>query len=294
VRCILLSPYGVDTDSLPGGTHFIEGDARLEPLSDNHKIRIIEYLDDLGRDDLSQKVRKRPIYIVPSTLGYDLVGSSDTQAESLLDIHRLALELFSGAQVAMAAFTFNGEIVEAHSFDKGDLITTAADEVRLDKTAWDNHKLYLSFLYKNLKRAPLATLVIKRLGRAMRAGPTPDGIIDLAIALEVMVQASSEIKFQFALNHALTTEDEPDKRMEAFKLLQTLYDIRSKSVHGGQMKTEDKKKLTVVKEKWKTCIGICHNSLTYYVLFCGQRPHSEWSQHLRMLALGDARVGVEE
>lgn len=292
MRCIIISPYGLEEEGLPGGTHYIEKTVRLEPLSDTHKIRIIEYLDSIERDDLSKKVRQKPVYIIPLNDFFAQKDHTENALDIAFDMHRFSLEFFFQNKVAIAAFTFDGEKITEHMFDKIDLISTDDHKDKFTLEVWEKHKTYLSFLYQNIQKAPLSPLVIKRLGRAMRSGPTTDGIIDLAIALECLVNASSEIKFQFCLNHALTNEDIPEKRLDTFELLSNLYDIRSKSVHGGQVGSSDKKKMKTITEKWNECLRICQNSLTYYLLFCGKNGDSGWSKHLRMLSLGENRIGI--
>ncbi|MGE0420405.1 MAG: hypothetical protein AB7O80_26670, partial [Acetobacteraceae bacterium] len=71
--CFLVSPFGVDRDSFPGGTYFITDEIKIEPLSDEHKSRLIEYLDSQNEDRLSKKVRLKPMFVVPS----DQVGFVD-------------------------------------------------------------------------------------------------------------------------------------------------------------------------------------------------------------------------
>lgn len=293
LRCLIISPYGIGDDSLPGGTHYIEKTVRLEPLNDNHKIRIVEYLDSIDRDDLCKKVRKKPVYIIPLSDFFTHKDHSETALDIAFDMHRFSLEFFSKQKVAIAAFNFDGENIIEHAFDKLDLLSTSEEQNNFNNKAWEEHKTYLSFLYQNIHKAPLSPLVIKRLSRAMRAGPTNDGIIDLTIALECLVNASTEIKFQFCLNHALTNEYLPEKRLETFQLLSNLYDIRSKAVHGGQVGVSDKKKMTIISSQWQKCLEICQNSLTYYLLFCSKNKSSDWNTHLRMLSLGENRIGVE-
>lgn len=294
MKCTLVSPFGVASGSIPGGTHYVEGGIRIEPLSDTHKLRIVEYLDEIGREDLSQMVRKRPVYVVPTT-DFSLPSkfTTDSLAEFLANLHRFALELFTDGRIPVAAFYFDGERVVDHAFEKGEVLQNDFKGVVVENDDWESHQLFLQFLYQRVRSSASAGLAIKRLCRAVRYGPTPDGIIDLAIALECLVGAQSEIKFQFALNHALATEDLPQERLERFQILQTLYDVRSKVVHGGEFGKAELRKLESVRDNWTVLVKICRNSITYNIYFCSMNGSEKWREHLQMLALGESRLGVE-
>jgi hypothetical protein len=296
MKSVIISPFGAKASSLPGGTHYIRNQIKLEPLNDGLKARIIEYLDGIRRDDLSKKVRQRPVYLIPCG-EIDVPGRKSTEPSILdvtLDMHRLAIGLFSNTHLQMAAFLFDGTKIDAHAFDMMDVLSEPATELEIAESDWERHVTYLDFLYGSIGKSPLAELCMSRLCRARKLGPVPDGIIDLAIALECLVGAQQEIKFQFSLNHALTNEDEASKRFETFRLLQTLYDVRSKVVHGGQAKKAEKDKHAAVKNNWNTLLGVCENSLTYYLLYCAKHGDKEWPIHLKMLALGEPRISAED
>ncbi|RWN48987.1 MAG: hypothetical protein EOS03_00565 [Mesorhizobium sp.] len=293
-KCFIVSPFGIDQGSLPGGTHYVNDEIKLEPLSDVLKARLVDYLDTVKLEDLSQLVRQKPVYVVPNSSFSISKDSSDAEAtDEVLQLHRFTAEQFAGAVVPMAAFNFDGEKVLAHSFDRTDLMAGNVP-VQMNALAWESHLTYLGFVYKRIGKATSAPLAIRRLCRANRAGPSSEGIIDLAISLECLVNAQTEIKFQFALNHALTNSDDMASRFGAFELLQSLYDLRSTVVHGGVMGKADKKKLAVITDKWPELMSISRNSITYYLHFCAKYDHASWAVHLRKLALGDTRVGLED
>ncbi len=48
---LIISPFSAVADSLPGGTHYLCDDVKLEPLTDELKISITEYLDGIDEVD---------------------------------------------------------------------------------------------------------------------------------------------------------------------------------------------------------------------------------------------------
>jgi hypothetical protein len=292
-KSLIVSPFGLDSGCFPGGTHFISGDIRFEPIEDATKLRLIEYLDGVHREDLSRLVRVKPVYVIPIAAYNRPKGATeDADADDVLQIHKFALETFTASSVPMAAFEFDGDKILSHVFDKQDLISATNAGVQMGAGTWNSHVTFLRFLYERIGAADTAILSIRRLCRANKSGPTPDGIIDLAIALECLVSAQNEIKFQFSLSHALTNSDEPDRRAADFELFQSVYDVRSRVVHGGAMNKSDKTKLAKIVESWRSLIEITRNSITYYLHFCHLNGSAEWALHLRKLALGSPRIGL--
>jgi hypothetical protein len=287
-----VSPISVAADSLPGGTQYVTDDVRLAPLSDEHKSRIVEYLDGVQEEALSQQVRKRPAFIIPYNDIPFLKGAGDApERNSLaLQLHRFALEYFAERTVPMAAFAFDGKAVVGHAIDEDGSRFREAEAVVLGGDSWEKHAAYLKFAYPSLGTAAASDIVIGRICRAFRQGPTPDGIIDLAIALECLVDAKLEIKFQFSLFHALINESDPTFRSTLFGQLQTLYDVRSLNVHGGKPSAADKRKMKAVDDNWQSLLSIARENLTYYIEYCRVNGSKTWTDHLRKLAFGGDRI----
>jgi len=293
--CIIISPFGVATESFPGGTQYVTDSVRFAPLSDEHKARISDYLDAKAEATLSRLVRMCPAFVVPYSDVAFLKGVGDAQERGgiALEIHRFCLEYFSGSGIPMAAFAYDGSTVTHQALERTDQQFKAENVTALPDGAWDRHAAYLKFAYKSVAVAPASQLCIRRLSRAFRQGSTVDGIIDLAIALECLLEAKMEIKFQFSLFHSLLNVADPGKRLEVFELLQVLYDARSVSVHGGTVGKSDKKKMERVEESWKLLIEIARQNFTYYLLFCKCNGSSGWAQHLKTLSFGAPRLELE-
>lgn len=289
MKCILVSPFGLSAASMPAGTRFILREAKFAPLDVQHKLGIIDYLDSIGLEGLSKRVRQKSCFLIPTPeLGATKDLSNDQGASRALQLIRFSLEMFTETPSPMAAFAIDDTSVTGHAFDKIEILEENADLV-VSQEVWDNHITHLSFLLDNIKNSPAAPLAIERICRANRYGSSTDGIIDLAISLECLVQTQTEVKFQFALNHSLVNVSETQRRFEIFTLLQSLYDVRSKLVHGGAFGKSDSVKLKSVQDNWNTLVKLCRENITYYILFCSKHGANSWADHLRKLALGAPR-----
>ena len=293
--CFIISAFNIAPESFPGGTHYLTEKIKLEPLSDEHKARISDYLDNHEEERLSRNVRKRPVIIVPyNEIHYlRLVVGSESKRSVALQIHRFALEYFLPNSLLMAIFSYDGGKISSHSVNYNDTALKKEADCILPNRVWEKHVAYLGFLYSCIDAAPAADIVINRLCRAFKQGPTDDGIIDLVIALERLVSAKMEIKFQFSLFHALINLDAPEDRGELFKILQGLYDIRSQTVHGGKPSSSDQKKIVLIRENWDRLLAVGRKNLTYYLLFCKKYGVKGWDNHLKDLSFGCSRISSD-
>lgn len=293
---LVIAPFAVKADSLPGGTHFVTNKIKFEPLSDALKISLTHYLDGIEEIELGRKVRMRPAFIIPvNDVGFiKSAPSNQDRCNIALQIHRFCLEYFAGSPIPMIAFTHDGDDIVHHEIDRDGLIHNARNEIEFNNDAWMKQLAYAKFVYEAASKSPAFEPVITRLCRAFREGPTPDGIIDLAIAMEGMVQTKIEIKFQFSLFNSLMSSSDLEVRRERFALLRDLYDSRSLMVHGGKPSKGDQKKIAKVTEHWGGLISLARANLTYYLNFCSHRAHKDWGDHLWSLALGAERFTPED
>ena len=156
------------------------------------------------------------------------------KAELAILVHQFSLNYFSSTAVPICCFIYDGANIVGHIVDRYDLHDADLHNQTLPSDVWARHAIYLEFAYGRVSAAPAAEVMIGRICRAFRNGPTPDGIIDLAIALECLIQTNTEIKFQFALYNALINQSDLTARSDLFQLLQSLYDVRSANVHGAR------------------------------------------------------------
>lgn len=112
-----------------------------------------------------------------------------------------------------------------------------------------------------------------------------DQIIDITIALESIVESSTEIKFRFSLYGTLLAEADPTRRRKTFDLLQTLYDARSAIVHGDISSRAAKKKIDAINREFKEVQRLALAVISYYLIFHYKEPKNSWKEHLDNLAL---------
>jgi len=83
-----------------------------------------------------------------------------------------------------------------------------------------------------------------RLNQALRRPDVVDNAIDLGIALEVMLLHSidtnfrGELKYRSSIRGAMFLGGDEPNRLNTFKLLRDVYDLRSKAVHAGALSAE--------------------------------------------------------
>ena len=203
------------------------------------------------------------------------------------------MEYFTNRAIPMASFPYNGSDVGSIQIDQRDAWHKSDDDYVLDAGCWDKHVAYLKFLYNYLPSAPAAPIMMGRLCSALRQGPTNDGIIDAAIALECLIGAQNEIKFQFSLHNAILGHETLGERERIFGILQHLYDIRSAIVHGTESKNNMSSKRKKIADNWGEIMNTARKNFTYYVMYCKQKNVSNWSSHLRELTFGAERENLE-
>ncbi len=89
-------------------------------------------------------------------------------------------------------------------------------------------------------------VALDRLGQALRRANIVDKAIDLGIALEVLLlhgisdDNRGELRFRTSIRGAAFLGGTKPERLKTFRLLRSAYDLRSKAVHSGVLKTEKK------------------------------------------------------
>jgi hypothetical protein len=114
-----------------------------------------------------------------------------------------------------------------------------------------------------------------RFVRYLAAGSTPDGLVDLCICLEFLIEPETEISFRFATCLAKATGS--DTAESVSELLSDLYNLRSKVVHGVDFTKAHRRimpNLTRVREAARAV-------LTAYVLYLSEHNKTEWKNHLK-------------
>jgi hypothetical protein len=107
------------------------------------------------------------------------------------------------------------------------------------------------------------------------AGSTTDGLLDLCISLESLIESETEISFRFAVCLAKVT-DEPDAE-ELSGMLSDLYSLRSKVVHGSDTGKAHKKLAPNIPR----LRGTARTILTKYIFHLAENTKDDWKRRLK-------------
>jgi hypothetical protein len=135
-------------------------------------------------------------------------------------------------------------------------------------------------------------ITLSRFNSALIRTDVFDKIIDVTISMESLIKSMQELKFKFALFHAFICEADPERRLELFEHLQTLYDARSSIVHGDTATKGAAKKIQQTIERLDALIGVAQRSISYYLSYLYSNRSDDWQDHLEGLVLGSQqRIG---
>jgi hypothetical protein len=129
-------------------------------------------------------------------------------------------------------------------------------------------------------------LCLERFTRGIRHSDARDYILDLTIALESIIRASTEIAFRFSLCLSLISSGNLKEREKVFHTFKLLYDLRSIVVHGDSQRL--RKKLNKWENNKDAIIKRAKGAIWYYIQFLNLPGRGKWEDHLRGLALGTA------
>jgi|SRR5215211_2486780 hypothetical protein len=93
-------------------------------------------------------------------------------------------------------------------------------------------RAFLDVIRRASYKSPRAAASLRWYNSSVARDRVEDAIIDLCVALETLTEETTELSFRLSLflAHAV---GEPEKRQLAFKHFRSLYDVRSKIVHGA-------------------------------------------------------------
>lgn len=146
-----------------------------------------------------------------------------------------------------------------------------------------------SLISNGIKKSPNLSLTVSRFNSALDRPSFDDRLVDLTIALESLLDTSTEIKFKVALFCSQLAKKSATERESAFSLLQTLYDVRSAIVHGSNLDAKShQRKRTSLLSSWTALVEIAHNAIWYHFLYLHNNKAEDWPTHLTQLVLGTA------
>jgi hypothetical protein len=139
---------------------------------------------------------------------------------------------------------------------------------------------------QNDKRVPI---MLDRFNSSLKREKLEDRIIDLTVALEAMLNESSEIVFRLSLYLAYASQQD---RATAYELFRTLYSVRSKIVHGSLHERRAQRDLESINEKMPEIIRYSKAAMLYYFAYLNTPEPRDWSAHCLDLVLGSAQPVV--
>lgn len=142
--------------------------------------------------------------------------------------------------------------------------------------------------YSAVSKSPSFLFTLARFNNSLLRQDALDKHIDLAIALESILNSTQEISFKFALLNAAIYTDDFVKRKEIFGKLKNLYNIRSEIVHGAH---DGKKYLSP--SDFNLLINVCKISIIYKASCLAEGlSEKSWKKHQQDLMLGAKRREV--
>lgn len=126
------------------------------------------------------------------------------------------------------------------------------------------------------------SITLSRFNSALCRTDKDDFYIDLAVALESVIRASSEISFRFAILNTIISERDVTRRHSVYKLLKKFYNARSKIVHGA-IKPKDYLNETELDK----IVSIAKLAILYKIkFFSNDEANYDWDEHQTKLILG--------
>jgi hypothetical protein len=134
-----------------------------------------------------------------------------------------------------------------------------------------------------LQNAPSVRIMMNRFNSALRREEFEDKIIDLSVALETMLDDTTEISFKLSLYLAFICQQD---RATAYELFKTLYDVRSRIVHGSIYRRNAQRGVEDIGQRFPDVVRYSKAAMLYYLSFLNQRPPNEWGRHCLNIVLG--------
>ena len=133
-----------------------------------------------------------------------------------------------------------------------------------------------------LKGRNFLTLAIRRFSQAGARASSEDKIIDLMICAEALFltqlgKVEGELRYRLAQRAAFFTEQDPVKRIAAYKFMRSAYDVRSQIVHGTDKPLELPKRLDGVPYSLSEFCGEaeeCLRKALKNAIMLAQQPHA--------------------
>jgi len=113
-----------------------------------------------------------------------------------------------------------------------------------------------------------------------------DKLVDTTICFESLISGNTELIYRLSLYSSYITGNSAVEREEIYKKMKSLYEVRSKIVHGDLKGNKIQKKIDLVKNNWADYQKILKSAVSYYIIYLSQHNKEDWDKHLHNLVLG--------
>jgi hypothetical protein len=144
---------------------------------------------------------------------------------------------------------------------------------------------FLDIINKAITNNEQAIFTLEKYNSSSLRDDFLDKLLDATICFESMTPGNTELVYRLSQNISFIVGSNPIERLIIFEKMKTLYDVRSKLVHGDLNETA-KKKINEVKVDWKIYEKYLRSTVTYYLLFLSQYKKKDWEQHIKELVIG--------
>lgn len=261
--------FAVTGFPLPTRLHGADGDYSIRPLSNRERLAIEDYLSK--KDVKSSLSKETTAVVVPQSQTVKL-ASEDF---AILIEFALGILSVSGFQPVAMIATLNASTCL-------DVLQRQADQGVGGAPTFPKKltKAAASTWMRRLFQARHGTkdnlhITADRFVRYLKASDTRDSLVDLCICLESLIAAQTEISFRFAM--CLAKVAGLEDRQGVSDLLEDLYDLRSKVVHGADP-TRAHAKIAANTVRLRL---VARAIITAHILYMTDHTKDEWQRHLR-------------
>lgn len=124
---------------------------------------------------------------------------------------------------------------------------------------------------------PKCVLMLKRFNMSLLRQDVLDQLVDIAIALEFLVEDANELTFRLSLIVTFCAEDDPRKRQKIFDLINKFYKARSRVVHG--VADADDRSVASVLNSMAEIRKYGAVAMLYYFKFLENNNARDWRKH---------------
>lgn len=259
--------FALTVDPLPKNLLGDDSGHSIRQLSTEERIAVEDYFFSLG-EKLTIDISTTAVIISDGHISKTTLGDFATLIEFALGV----ITISGFAAITIACSLSNGNCNSA--IMRPALNSTMPQfPIKLKKNAastWLRH----FFTAKSKSRGGLH-VTADRFVRFCKAGSTPDGLVDLCICLESLIESETEIAFRFATCLAKITGEKDAESLSG--MLSDLYSLRSKVVHGSDFSKAHKKLVPNFVQLRYTARMI----LTKYILHVAEHSKDDWKRHLK-------------